>query len=79
MAKVIVDLATSVDGFIAGANDSPEQPLGRGGMRLFHWYFDGDTPSRQYQAAAARGVSVPPFKMSALTISRPTTSRGSSR
>jgi len=33
-------------------------------MRLFDWYFDGDTPIRHYQEAASRGVSVPPFKLS---------------
>jgi dihydrofolate reductase len=33
-------------------------------MRLFDWYFDGDTPIRQYQEAASRGVPVPPFKLS---------------
>jgi dihydrofolate reductase len=54
----------SLDGFIAGSNDGSEQPLGKGGMRLFDWYFDGDTPIRQYQTAARRGVSVPPFKLS---------------
>src|SRR6266849_1729984 len=64
MAKVIVVLSMSLDGFIAGANDGSDQPLGRGGMRLFDWYFDGDTPIREYQAAAARSVSVPPFKLS---------------
>ncbi len=64
MAKVIVALTMSLDGFIAGANDGAEQPLGDGGMRLFDWYFDGDTPSRPYEAAARRGVRVPPFKLS---------------
>jgi dihydrofolate reductase len=64
MARVIVDLAMSVDGFIAGANDGQEKPLGDGGMRLFDWYFDGDTPSRHYEAAARRGVPVPDFKLS---------------
>lgn len=48
MAKVIVELSASLDGFISGPNDSSEQPLGKGGMRLFDWYFDGDTPSRHY-------------------------------
>ena len=33
-------------------------------MRLFDWYFDGDTPSQAYAAAAKRGVPVPPFKLS---------------
>jgi len=64
VAKVIVALATSLDGFIAGSNDGGEQPLGDGGMRLFDWYFDGDTPVQHYQEAASRGVGVPPFKLS---------------
>jgi dihydrofolate reductase len=64
MAKVIVALTMSLDGFIAGRNDSPENGLGDGGMRLFDWYFTGDTPIQAYEAAARRGVSVPPFKLS---------------
>jgi dihydrofolate reductase len=63
MARVIVALSMSLDGFIAGADDGPEQPLGVGGMRLFDWYVSGDTPIRAYQAAAERGVPVPPFKL----------------
>jgi len=63
MAKVIVALTMSLDGFIAGVNDSPEQGLGEGGMRLFDWYFNGDRPIPQYQAAANRGIPVPPFKL----------------
>jgi len=43
MGKVIAGFATSLDGFIAGPNDGPEQPLGEGGERLFEWYFSGDT------------------------------------
>jgi dihydrofolate reductase len=64
MAKVIVALSMSLDGFIAGPDDGPEQGLGEGGMRLFDWYFDGDTPIRPYLEAADRGVPVPPFKLS---------------
>lgn len=63
VAKVIVALTMSLDGFIAAANDGPRQGLGDGGMRLFDWYFDGDTPIRRYQAAGERGVAVPPFKL----------------
>src|SRR6266540_6146222 len=55
MTAVATALSTSLDGFIAGADDSPEQPLGVGGERLFEWFSDGDTPSRYY----------PEFKMSA--------------
>ena len=47
--KVITGLATSLDGFIAGADDGPAQPLGVGGEHLFDWFRDGDTPSRFYE------------------------------
>ena len=57
MTAVATALSTSLDGFIAGADDSPEQPLGVGGQRLFKWFSDGDTPSRYY----------PSFKMSAVS------------
>jgi dihydrofolate reductase len=43
MGNVIVELTMSLDGFIAGANDGSEQPLGDGGEQLFTWYFNGDT------------------------------------
>jgi dihydrofolate reductase len=46
MAKVLVALTTSLDGYIAGPNDSNELPLGEGGEALFEWFFNGDTPSR---------------------------------
>jgi len=47
--RVITGLATSLDGFIAGADDGPAQPLGAGGERLFDWFRDGGTPSRFYE------------------------------
>lgn len=43
MSRVIVELSMSLDGFVAGRNDSPDQPLGEGGDRLFAWYQSGDT------------------------------------
>ena len=43
MGKVITELSVSLDGFVAGPNDSPELPLGEGGERLFQWYYSGDT------------------------------------
>jgi dihydrofolate reductase len=65
MAKVIVALSMSLDGFIAGAHDGRDNPLGDGGGRLFDWYFDGDSPIRHYEEAGRRGVPVPPFRLSA--------------
>jgi dihydrofolate reductase len=43
MRKVVFNMTTSLDGFVAGPNDSPEKGLGDGGDALFNWYFSGDT------------------------------------
>ena len=42
MGKVVTGFSMSVDGFVAGPNDGPDNPLGDGGDRLFKWYFSGD-------------------------------------
>ncbi len=57
MPLVTTGMSTSLDGFIAGADDTSELPLGVGGDRLFDWFGDGDTPSRFY----------PSFRMSAVS------------
>ena len=42
MAKVIIDLSMSLDGFIAGPNDRGKYPLvERGGEHIFDWYHVG--------------------------------------
>jgi dihydrofolate reductase len=46
--KVAAAVAVSLDGFIAGPGDSPEEALGLNGDRLFTWFYDGDTPGRFY-------------------------------
>jgi dihydrofolate reductase len=43
MGKVVFNITVSLDGFVAGPNDSPENGLGDGGDALFNWYFSGDT------------------------------------
>jgi dihydrofolate reductase len=43
MGKVVFNMTVSLDGFVAGPNDSPENGLGDGGGPLFDWYFSGDT------------------------------------
>jgi dihydrofolate reductase len=37
VGKVVVDITTSLDGFVAGPNPSLEEPLGRDGERLHEW------------------------------------------
>lgn len=58
MGKVIFNMTTSLDGFVAGPNDSPEKGLGEGGDALFNWYFSGDT-----EVILSEGT--PPLKISA--------------
>src|SRR5688572_11746922 len=43
MQKVIFENTVSLDHYVAGPNDSPENGLGDGGMRLFDWFNQGDT------------------------------------
>ena len=37
MSKVTGQISISLDGFVAGPNQSLENPLGEGGMRLHEW------------------------------------------
>jgi dihydrofolate reductase len=41
MSKVISHLAISLDGFLAGPNQSLENPIGEGGLRLHDWHRPG--------------------------------------
>jgi dihydrofolate reductase len=40
MGKVRFEITMSLDGYVAGPNDSPELGLGEGGERLHEWVFD---------------------------------------
>ena len=46
MGKVVVDLTVSLDGYIAGKDDSADLPLGRGGEGLFTWMSAGPESNR---------------------------------
>jgi hypothetical protein len=37
MSKVVLDVSMSLDGFTAGPNVRPEEPMGDGGERLHAW------------------------------------------
>lgn len=55
MTKITCHLAVSIDGFVAGPDQSEEQPLGAGGMLLHEWHL----PGREHHPAdeeAARGI-----------------------
>jgi len=54
-------MSMSVDGFVAGPGDSTEEPMGRGGFRLFNWLDDrnSDGPSGQvYRECLATGALI---------------------
>lgn len=40
MGKVMFQMAVSLDGYVAGPDQSVENPVGVGGMRVFEWFFD---------------------------------------
>jgi hypothetical protein len=39
MGSVTSHISISLDGFVAGPNQSLENPIGEGGMRLHEWVF----------------------------------------
>src|SRR6266849_9373105 len=43
MRKVVIDITMSLDGFVTGPNDGPDNGLGDGGRVLHVWVFDGRT------------------------------------
>jgi dihydrofolate reductase len=43
MGNVVFNMTVSLDGFVAGPNDGPDNGMGDGGDALFKWYFSGDT------------------------------------
>jgi dihydrofolate reductase len=58
MGTVIVDLSVSLDGFIAGENDGPDNPLGDGGEGLFAW-MNADEANRVHPYLAPPDASKP--------------------
>jgi dihydrofolate reductase len=56
MSKVTCDLAISLDGFVAGLNQSLAEPFGEGvGLRLHRWMFDEPDAN----AAALAAIAAP--------------------
>jgi dihydrofolate reductase len=44
MSKIVLSMTVSVDGFVAGPQDSRDEPMGIGGFRLFNWLDLRDDP-----------------------------------
>jgi dihydrofolate reductase len=57
MSKVTCQISISVDGFVAGPNQSLENPIGEGGLRLHEWAFaTASWREQQGLTGGARGV-----------------------
>jgi dihydrofolate reductase len=76
MGKVIAGLSMSLDGFIAGPNDGPGNPLGDGGGRLFDWWTAGTErlgPDDRFRPPArSRAVVEEMFQAGAIITGRRT-------
>src|SRR5436190_1072076 len=46
--RVVCQMSISLDGFVAGPNQSLENPIGEGGMRLHEWVFATDSWREQH-------------------------------
>jgi dihydrofolate reductase len=44
-------MSISLDGFIAGPDQSQDNPLGVGGLQLHQWHFDADEPGHEADVA----------------------------
>lgn len=58
MTKVVLHMSMSVDGFIAGPDDSAEHGLGLGGEVLHGWLADGGGDPGSYRPADEAGATV---------------------
>lgn len=47
MGKVIFDTSMSLDGFMTAANQTPDEPMGAGGLRLMEWAIGSDERGRE--------------------------------
>jgi dihydrofolate reductase len=76
MGNLVIRLSMSLDGFIAGPNDGPDNPLGDGGGRLFEWWASGTErvgPDDRFKPEPrSRAVAEEAFKTGAIITGRRT-------
>jgi dihydrofolate reductase len=57
MSKTVLYMSMSVDGFIAGPNEGPENGLGDDGHRLHEWFLPADAADHKGAAEPLAGVN----------------------
>ena len=50
MTDTTCHMSISLDGFVAGPDQSREDPIGRRGLELHRWHFDADEPGHDVDA-----------------------------
>jgi dihydrofolate reductase len=58
MAKTVLYMSMSLDGFITGPDDGVDHPLGRGGFRLHDWFNDGNGDPKSFRPSAQPSAQV---------------------
>ena len=75
MSATVLYMSISLDGFIAGPNEGPDNGLGDGGHRLHEWFFarpDPDDKGVSGRPADALGAIPTPMEKTADTRSTST-------
>lgn len=57
MSSTVLYMSMSLDGFVAGPNESPDNGLGDGGERLHEWAFPGDEDHPKAAVGRLRDVN----------------------
>ncbi len=47
MTLTTAHMSMSLDGFVAGPDQSVDNPIGHGGMNLHHWHFESEVPRHE--------------------------------
>jgi dihydrofolate reductase len=57
MSSTVLDMSMSLDGFITGPNEGPDNPLGDGGHRLHEWVLGPDADETEHHGQALDRLS----------------------
>src|SRR5690349_21770333 len=56
MSKTIFAISMSLDGFITADNQTPEEPMGKGGEKLHDWLMSGDARDSEILTQGIGGI-----------------------
>ena len=59
MSRITCHMSISLDGFVAGPDQSLDHPLGVGGLKLHQWHFRADEPGYDADAALRDDLLAP--------------------